>query len=266
MKKLVLCSFVLLMLPVRADDPATQASTAVAATSEEKCAPDELPPKIKSMGHDGDSSPAAWAALDGRLDHYQKQYGDTPQTTHNIVMLRRRQYELARHLRDQARFDALVQKLNADPLPGVKAVVARMVDLKSKPFELQFTATDGTTVDLSKLRGKVVLVDFWATWCPPCRGEVPTVVAAYQKYHDQGFEIVGISLDQDKDALLAYTKSNAMPWPQYFDGNGWENQLSTSFDIHLIPNMWLIDKKGMLSTIFARDDLAGKVEKLLAAP
>src|SRR6204780_1062417 len=74
---------------------------------------------------------------------------------------------------------------------------------QSKPLDLKYTAVDGTKVDLATMRGKVVLVDFWATWCPPCRGEVPNVVAAYKKYHDKGFNIVGISLDQDKSALLS---------------------------------------------------------------
>jgi thiol-disulfide isomerase/thioredoxin len=133
----------------------------------------------------------------------------------------------------------------------------------SKPLDLKFTAVDGSSVDLSKLRGKVVLIDFWATWCPPCRGEVPNVVAAYQKYHDKGFEIIGISLDQDKDAMLAYTKQNGMAWPQYFDGKGWSNDISSSLGIHSIPAMWLVDQKGMLVTTNGRDDLAGQVGKLL---
>src|SRR5271170_2946664 len=115
---------------------------------------------------------------------------------------------------------------------------------QTQPLDLKFTAVDGSQVDLANLRGKVVLIDFWATWCPPCRGEVPNVVAAYQKYHDQGFEVIGISLDQDKDALLSFTKQNGMVWPQYFDGKGWDNTVSKSFGIDSIPAMWLVDKKG----------------------
>jgi thiol-disulfide isomerase/thioredoxin len=134
------------------------------------------------------------------------------------------------------------------------------------PLDLKYTAVDGTAVDLANLRGKVVLVDFWATWCPPCRGEVPNVVAAYKKYHDQGFEIVGVSLDKNKGALLAFTKKNGMVWPQYFDGKGWDNEVSKSFGINSIPAMWLVGKDGMLITMNAREDLAGQVEKALQAP
>ena len=133
-------------------------------------------------------------------------------------------------------------------------------------LDLKYTAVDGTKVDLSTMKGKVVLVDFWATWCPPCRGEVPNVVAAYQKYHDKGFEIVGVSLDQDKDALMSFTKDHGMVWPQYFDGLGWDNAVSKSFGIQSIPAMWLVGKDGKLITTNARDDLAGDIEKALAAP
>jgi len=136
----------------------------------------------------------------------------------------------------------------------------------SKPLDLSFTSVDGAKIDLSKMRGKVVLVDFWATWCPPCREEVPNVVAAYKKFHDQGFEVVGVSLDKDKDALLAFTKENGMVWPQYFDGQGWNNSVSSKFGIDSIPAMWLVDKKGMVVTTDGREDLAGQVEKLLNAP
>jgi thiol-disulfide isomerase/thioredoxin len=135
----------------------------------------------------------------------------------------------------------------------------------SKPLDLKYTSVDGKSIDLSKMRGKVVLVDFWATWCPPCRAEVPDVVATYQKYHDKGFEIVGVSLDSDKSALLAFTKDHGMTWPQYFDGKGWDNKVSSSFGIDSIPAMWLVGKDGKVITTDARDDLGGNVEKALAA-
>jgi len=134
--------------------------------------------------------------------------------------------------------------------------------LKS-PLDLRFTAVDGTPVDLATMRGKVVLVDFWATWCGPCKAEVPTVVAAYNKLHDQGFEIVGISLDHDRDSLLKYTAANGMTWPQYFDGKGWQNSISTGFGIHAVPAMWLVNKNGYVVTTDGRNDLEGQVEKLL---
>jgi thiol-disulfide isomerase/thioredoxin len=133
-----------------------------------------------------------------------------------------------------------------------------------KPLDIKFTAVDGRAVDLAQLKGKVVLVDFWATWCGPCVGEVPHVKEAYEKLHPKGFEIVGISLDSDKSKLENFVKEKGMTWPQFFDGKGWNNEISTKYGIHAIPAMWLVDKKGNLHDTKGRQDLATKVEKLLA--
>ena len=129
---------------------------------------------------------------------------------------------------------------------------------------IKFTAVDGTEVDLARLRGKVVLIDFWATWCGPCMGEVPHVVAAYRKYHDRGFEIIGISLDHSKEKLLQVTAAKGMTWPQYFDGKGWKNDISTSFGIHGIPAMWLLNKNGVVVSTNARKNLDESIGRLLS--
>jgi thiol-disulfide isomerase/thioredoxin len=133
-----------------------------------------------------------------------------------------------------------------------------------QPLDIKFQSVDGKRVDISALKGKVVLVDFWATWCGPCVAEIPHVKAAYEKLHSKGFEIIGISLDSDKAKLKDFTKKNGMTWPQYFDGKGWKNTISTKFGIHSIPQMWLVDKKGNLVDMQGRQNLEAKVEKLLA--
>ncbi|MFN0077822.1 MAG: TlpA family protein disulfide reductase [Prosthecobacter sp.] len=155
------------------------------------------------------------------------------------------------------------EKMNRVVEGKVKSIKAT-ADLKNKPFELKFTAVDGKEVDVSKLQGKVVLIDFWATWCGPCVAELPNVIKAYKELHPKGFEIVGISLDSDKAALEAFVKEKGMEWPQYFDGKGWQNEISTKYGIESIPAMWLLNKKGMVVSTNARDGLEETVAKLLA--
>ena len=223
----------------------------------------------------GDST-ALWDGVDAKIAAFQKQFGPEYSFggTHVAsVMFHAQELNILKNSNNPARFQALLEQLSTDPHPELAAIAQQelatqkqLADLKSKPMDLKFAAVDGTTIDLAKLRGKVVLVDFWATWCPPCREEVPNVVATYKKYHDQGFEVLGISLDQDKDALLSFTKENGMVWPQYFDGKGWDNTISKSFGIDSIPAMWLVGKDGKVVTTDARGDLDGQVATLLKAP
>ena len=123
---------------------------------------------------------------------------------------------------------------------------------------------DGREVDLSKMKGKVVLVDFWATWCGPCMRELPAVKATYDNLHAKGFEIVGVSFDKKKEALAHVLKKEKMEWPQYFESRAGDHRIGDKLGIESIPTMWLIDKKGNLRDLDARSGLAARVEKLLA--
>ncbi len=84
----------------------------------------------------------------------------------------------------------------------------------------------GKTIKLEDFRGKVVLVDFWATWCGPCKAELPNVKEAYKKYHEKGFDIISISLDQSVETCKNYVKENEMPWHHICDGNVWDAKLA----------------------------------------
>jgi thiol-disulfide isomerase/thioredoxin len=141
-----------------------------------------------------------------------------------------------------------------------------LLELRDKPLELSFTTVDGKKFNLADLRGKVVLVDFWATWCPPCVEEVPQLVETYEKFKDRGFEIVGISLDNDKSALEKFTAENKMTWPQFFDGKGWDNELAQRFKIQSVPTMWLLGKDGKLVDPAPRSRLEQAVTAALEAP
>lgn len=139
-----------------------------------------------------------------------------------------------------------------------------MLDLKKKPLDLKFTAIDGSEVDATKLRGKVILLDFWASWCGPCMAEAPHVVATYKKLCESGFEIIGISLDEDKAAMESALKNAGMTWPQYFDGKGWRSEIGQRFGVRSIPSTWLFDKRGTLREHGLRgSELEARIENLL---
>ncbi len=105
---------------------------------------------------------------------------------------------------------------------------------------------DGNPVTLSELaQGKLLLVDFWASWCPDCRKENPNVVAAYQKYHDQGFDVLGVSFDTNKEAWLAAVEKDGLTWTQVSDLKGWGNAAGALYAIAFIPQNALI-KDGMI--------------------
>ena len=161
----------------------------------------------------------------------------------------------------------LITELTSSPDADIKAAaeaLARKVDRVGKPLNIQYTAIDGRKVDLQSMRGKVILVDFWATWCQPCVQEVPKIKAAYERLHEKGFEVVGISLDMQKDALQAFVEKEGLKWPQFFDESGETNKIAGEFEITGIPAMWMVDKKGNLRHLNARDDVEAKAEKLLA--
>ncbi|MGQ9575935.1 MAG: redoxin family protein [Thermoguttaceae bacterium] len=145
---------------------------------------------------------------------------------------------------------------------------ARRLGLVGKPLELAGTKMDGTPLDWASYRGKVVLVDFWATWCGPCRAELPRVKKHYENYHDRGFEVVGISVDRDRQALEQFLENQPLPWPTLHEKQlQGRSPLATYYGVMAIPTVFLVDREGKVVSIRARgDELASLLEKLIGPP
>ncbi|HMJ92086.1 MAG TPA: TlpA disulfide reductase family protein, partial [Candidatus Acidoferrum sp.] len=118
-----------------------------------------------------------------------------------------------------------------------------------KPFDLKFTSTDGRGIDFEKLRGKVVLIDFWASWCGPCRRAFPEIKETYAQLTANGFEVIGVNLDEKEDAMRKVLTEFDMKYPTRFDGQGMNGTMGQRFGITGIPSMWLVDKKGVVRDI-----------------
>jgi peroxiredoxin len=176
---------------------------------------------------------------------------------------------MAERAKDDQRKELANEILQASAAPpGAKTLAEHILKgtrpyRTGKPLDLRFTALDGRVVDLTLLKGKVVLVEFWSTTCGPCIGEMPSVKAVYEKFHERGFEVVAISLDDKESALRRFIKEKELPWPQHFDGKGWQNQFAVKYGVFSIPTMWLVDKHGNLRLTNARGNLERHVEALL---
>jgi thiol-disulfide isomerase/thioredoxin len=163
--------------------------------------------------------------------------------------------------------DLICKTLKSAPVAGTYMGAPNKID---EPLVISGTTFKGPTFSTDKWKGKVVLVDFWATWCPPCREALPALVKLYTENHDRGLEVLGVSSDNDRATLAAFLKEQpAIVWPQLFTANGsgaW-HPLTKRFGIDSIPRVYLIDRAGNLRSI----DSFGKgeeewVRKLLDEP
>ncbi len=138
--------------------------------------------------------------------------------------------------------------------------IAKKTAIGSPAMDFTQNDVNGKPVSLSSYKGKYVLLDFWASWCGPCRAENPNVVKAYKKYHEKGFEILAVSLDDKKDKWLEAIAKDGLTWTHVSDLKGWKNVVAQMYNIRAVPSNLLLDKDG---NIMAKDLRAEELDKKL---
>ena len=156
-----------------------------------------------------------------------------------------------------------LQNTAAPPAPAsADTMPAPQADHQAPDFTLM--RLDGTPVTLSKLKGQVALINIWATWCPPCRAEMPTIETAYEQYRDQGFTVLAVNLQEDPGSVATFMQEYKLAFPALLDLDG---QVSRTYQAFSLPSSFFVDKKGVIRAVYRgpvpRSVIAGTVEQLL---
>jgi peroxiredoxin len=226
---------------------------------EGKKTPSDLAPELKEFDeliekHKGEKTDEAAQILLMKAILYLEVFNDSATGVTLVQQLKTDYPETKAGKSAEGILDNIKLQEAAKKIQETLVVGAKFPDFEAKDL-------DGKPLSISNYKGKILLVDFWATWCGPCVAELPNVIKAYEKYHDKGFEIVGISLDESEQKLRSFIKDKNMTWAQYFDGAGWKNKLAQKYGVLSIPATFLLDGDGK---IIGRDLRGEKLDEALA--
>jgi thiol-disulfide isomerase/thioredoxin len=194
------------------------------------------------------------------LEKYVNDYPKYPDTADAILQLAIAQEFAGDEEKALKWYDRIGQDFGSSAFAAKAQGAKRRLESVGKPMELRGTTIDGKVIDLAKLRDKVVLIQYWASWADTSRSDLPLLKDLYDKYGEKKFVIVGVSLDSDRDQLREAVSTNGLKWPQIFEGGGQDTRLANEMGISTLPTMILVDKKG---NVVNRNVHAPELEKEL---